>query len=149
MSWSYSGDPSTSALDAVRFLIFDTDTTNQLLSNEEINYLLSAENNNVYAAAIRAAMRLSANFGRKGSMSVGDLSIDYGSQATFYSGLVAALRRERVLRGGAGAAIFTAGSIAAKQDREADTDRVKPKFTRNLGSHNGSGEDDVDNEEDC
>lgn len=38
MSWSYSGDPTASSLDAVRFLVRDTDTTNQLISDEEINY---------------------------------------------------------------------------------------------------------------
>lgn len=142
MSWSYSGDPSTSALDSVRFLIFDTDTAAQLLSNEEINYLLSQESNNVYAASAHAAMQLSAKFGRRGSKSVGDLSIDYDQQATFYRDLSVALRRERAMRVGTGAAIFTAQSIDDKQAREDDTDRVKPKFARNNGpGENGSDDD--------
>ena len=30
MAWSYSGDPDSSALDSVRFLVGDTDTNDQL-----------------------------------------------------------------------------------------------------------------------
>jgi hypothetical protein len=33
MTWSYSGDPSSSSTDAVRFLVGDTDTNDQLISN--------------------------------------------------------------------------------------------------------------------
>ncbi len=41
MSWTYSGNPTASALDEVRFLITDTDQTKPYtLSNEEINYAL-------------------------------------------------------------------------------------------------------------
>lgn len=135
MSWSYSGNPASSALDAVRFLLLDTDIQSQLLSNEEINYLLSVENDNIYEAAIRGAIQASAKFGRKGSKSVGDLSIEYGAQADFYQSLADRLRRERVLRGGSGAALFTANSKDDKRQRENDTDRVDPLFTRKQGEY--------------
>lgn len=145
MSWSYSGDPATSALDALRFLIQDTDTTAQLLSNEELSYLLSEENDSVYAAAIRAALQLGARLGRKGSIKVGDLAIDYTQQAKWYNDLAAQLRRERILRTGSGAGVFTAESKTDKQAREDDTDRVQPKFSRDLGdvqNFDSRGDDD-------
>lgn len=41
MAFSYSGDPTNSPLDKVRFILGDTDTNAYLLSDEEINYLLS------------------------------------------------------------------------------------------------------------
>lgn len=41
MSWSYSGDPSTSNLDYVRFLCGDTDPDAPLMQDEEINFILT------------------------------------------------------------------------------------------------------------
>lgn len=41
MSWSYSGDPTASPIDAVRFWCQDTDTDRQLLADEEIQYLIN------------------------------------------------------------------------------------------------------------
>ena len=41
MTWTYSGNPSSTERDAVRFLVGDTDTNDQLLSNEEIDYLVT------------------------------------------------------------------------------------------------------------
>ena len=77
MTWSYSGDPSSSNLDQVRFLIGDTDTTNQQLSNEEINFLLTAWNNVTYLAAAEGCMAIAGKYQNKADFSrtVGDLSI--------------------------------------------------------------------------
>ena len=76
MSWSYSGDPSTSPLDLSRFLIRDTDSTDQLLQNEELQFLIDTWGD-AYEAARNAAMTLAAKFTRQSvqSKSVGDLSI--------------------------------------------------------------------------
>lgn len=43
MTWSYSGDPASSDRDAVRFLVGDVDTTVQLLTDEEIDFLLATQ----------------------------------------------------------------------------------------------------------
>lgn len=45
MGWSYSGNPGANELDKYRFLISDTDVTNQILQDEEINYILTTYNN--------------------------------------------------------------------------------------------------------
>lgn len=61
MTWSYSGDPSSSSTDAVRFLLGDTDSTNELtVSNEEIGWLLNEWDQNVYFAAAAAAEQMAA-----------------------------------------------------------------------------------------
>lgn len=113
MTWSYSGNPSASDLDKVRFLIGDTDTNNQLLSNEEITFLLTEWNNNAYVAASNAAYSLSAEFSGKSdfSRSVGDLSLStqYGAQAERYGSLAKRL----AVQSSAGAPPFpTASSVA-------------------------------------
>ena len=40
MSWTYSGNPSTSDIDAFRFMLKDTIEDDPLLQNEEIQYIL-------------------------------------------------------------------------------------------------------------
>jgi hypothetical protein len=96
MSWSYSGNPSDSNLDAVRFLCGDVDTNNQQISNEEITFLLTAWNSNTYLAAAFASDGIAAKLSAKAdlSRSVGDLSIStqYGSQAKVYMERAASLR---------------------------------------------------------
>ena len=76
MTWSYSGDPSDSALDEIRFLIGDTDTNDQLLSNEEITYLYTAYGD-AYAAAVACVVSLISKASRSAeeSKTVGDLSL--------------------------------------------------------------------------
>lgn len=41
MSWNYSGNPATSDLDEVRFLLQDTDETTPLFEDEEIQYSIA------------------------------------------------------------------------------------------------------------
>lgn len=76
MSWSYSGDPGSSPLDLARFLIRDTVSTDQLLQNEELQFLIDTWGD-AYEAARNAALTLAAKFTRESvqSKSVGDLSI--------------------------------------------------------------------------
>lgn len=57
MSFTYSGDPSTSTLDAIRFALGDTVEELALLQDEEINYLITQYPNKsgLLAAAFRQA----------------------------------------------------------------------------------------------
>jgi hypothetical protein len=69
MAWSYAGNPSSSDKDKYRFLIGDTDSTDAILQDEEIQYVLDtyASNNtrlfylydtaaNVLSRAIRKSL---------------------------------------------------------------------------------------------
>lgn len=95
MAWTYDGDPSANNRDKVRFLIGDTDSSNQLLQDAEITFLLDQWNTNAYVAAAHACAALAAKFAAKSdySKSVGDLSIStqYGQQADRYKSLGAQL----------------------------------------------------------
>ena len=44
MSFSYSGDPSASLLDAARFLIGDTNPDAPIMQDEEIQYVINSIN---------------------------------------------------------------------------------------------------------
>lgn len=87
MTWTYSGDPSSSVRDAVRFTVGDTDETEELVSDEEIDYLLTIHNG-VGMAAVGAARAIAAKYSRKSDQSraVGDLSLSqqYSQQSLNY-----------------------------------------------------------------
>lgn len=76
MTWTYSGDPGASALDEVRFLIQDTDQDDQLLSDEEIEYLIDVYVD-PYSAAVAAVISLIGKASRavEESKKVADLSL--------------------------------------------------------------------------
>jgi hypothetical protein len=76
MTYSYSGDPSDSEVDAVRFLIGDTDASDWLLTDEEIQWTVTVRGN-AYIAAPYAAESIGAKLSRESdsSKSVGDLSL--------------------------------------------------------------------------
>jgi hypothetical protein len=99
VSWSYSGDPATSPLDLARFLIRDTDSSDQLLQNEELQFLVDTWGDG-YEAARNAALTLAAKFTRQSvqSKSVGDLSISesFAGRAGEYRELAAAIADMRM-----------------------------------------------------
>jgi hypothetical protein len=85
MAWTYSGDPSTSDKDKVRFLVGDTDTDDQLLNDAEINYCISQAGGSIYQSAHDAAYAVAGKFSRMAtSKSVGDMSLSYSDRAKAY-----------------------------------------------------------------
>jgi len=142
VSWTYSGDPAASSLDAVRFLVGDTDTDDQLVTDEEIMYLL-AQVGNVYAAARDAARAITAKFARMPDQSVDGLSYRYSQRAASFSALAARLDRQSSMR----SAGPVAGGLsrARKQTVEQDADRVAPSFERDQFSFPGTESSDPDN----
>lgn len=101
MTWSYSGDPSSSTLDEIRFLIQDTNTNEQLLSNEEITYL-STEYGDPYSAAIACVIALIGQAARSSeeSKKVADLSLTrkLGDRLAQWEALKRHLEQERFRR---------------------------------------------------
>jgi len=102
MTWTYSGNPASSTRDEVRFLIQDTDTNDQLLSNEELDYLITSYAGDAYAAAIAAVIALIAKAARavEETKSVGDLSLSRraGARLAQWESLKKSLDTERFRR---------------------------------------------------
>ena len=98
MTWSYSGNPGATNLDHIRFLIQDTDTTDQLFRNEELTYLFNSYGD-AYSAAIAAVTTLIAKGSRvaEESKTVGDLSLSVksGALVTQWEALLKYLKAER------------------------------------------------------
>lgn len=124
MSWSYV--PGASARDYVRFLIGDTDSSNELLQNEEIDTALSNEGNK-YAAAAVCADALAGKFSDEADKKVGPLSISASQKADKYQKLADRLRAQI----GRKVAAWAGGiSESEMRDAEKDTDRVDTSFKR-------------------
>lgn len=84
MTFTYTGDPSVSDRDKVRFLIGDTDSTDALVSDEEIEWSLG-EAGSIYQAAHDLCTVIASKFARLAtSKSVGDLSLSYADRAETY-----------------------------------------------------------------
>lgn len=98
MSFSYSGDPASSAKDLVRFLLSDTLASDVLLQDAEIDYLVATFVDS-YEAARNGALTLMAKFTRLAdvSRSVGDLSISetYGGRASEFAALAEQISEQR------------------------------------------------------
>lgn len=143
MTWTYSGDPSSTDRDAVRFLIGDTDNTSQLITDEEISYMLAQEGSSSSAAA-RICRSLAAKYARYTDQSVGDLSISYSQRYKQFSELAAQLESAAGSRVG----IPYAGGISQsdKDSRESDTDRLLP--SSRVGVHDYPGLSDQPETED-
>lgn len=134
MTWTYSGNPGATNRDAVRFLIGDTDNTAQLVTDEEIAYMLAQEGTSTSAAA-RICRSLAAKYARYMDQSVGDLSISYSQRYQQFSELAVKLESDAGSRVG----IPYAGGISKtdKGSREMDTDRLLP--SSRVGVHDYPG----------
>ena len=126
-NWTYSGDPSYSPLDEVRFLVGDTNSSDQLVSDAEIRYALTKKN--PIGAAALIARALASKFGRLVDQTIGDLNLSYSQRKDAFLDLASQL--ESGLLSLSGAVPYLAGqSISDRETIETDADRVDPWFVR-------------------
>ena len=132
MTWTYDVTTlSTDTTAQVRFLVGDTDSSDQLITDEEVDYAITEEGSTRSAAAM-VADALAAEFARKADKQVGQLRIDLSQKAEAYAALAIRLRARS-----ASLALPTMGgiSISRKETVEADTDRVEPAFFTGMMSN--------------
>jgi len=131
VTWEYSGDPATSAKDEIRFLIQDTDESIQLLSDEEIEYLLgtwmTSHDSTVYVAAVAAEI-IASKFAGVVNISADGVSINTADLSGRYRELAISLRN-----------LYKAGALGvidiANLMYDANKDpSIKPLFA-SMGQH--------------
>jgi hypothetical protein len=136
MAWSYDAtdlDTTTASgrLNTVRLLLGDTDTNDQQVQNEEVNFGLAQTNNNVYFAAAWCARTVAAKYSRQVNTSLdGALSADYTDLAKQYTSLAETLEYQGKKTGavvGVAAGGITKSGIATVR---ANTDRISGSFRR-------------------
>ena len=92
---SYSGDPSFSDVDAIRFLVGDTNSDDELLSDSEIEWLLdqwlTRYDSVTYVAAV-AAETIAGKFAREVTVSADGVSVGSSELQSKFEQLATSLR---------------------------------------------------------
>jgi hypothetical protein len=144
MAWTYSGDPGSSNRDAVRFLIQDTDTNDQLLQDAEIDWLLS-ETSTVYGAATEAAKAIATYFARLADTDIESVSVKYSQKHKQYLKIANRLQIKADASGSGIAKPDVNGvSVSEMESVWEDDDRPNDRFYRGQFDNppNFHGEDD-------
>ena len=134
-TWIYSGDPATSNKDWVRWKVGDTNSTDQLVSDEEIGAAVTAEGHKALAAAV-ICEHLAARYSREADQTINDGSgssrtRSLSQRAGAFMKLATSLRTQSSVT--IGVSPFLGGSsVVDKAAREDDTDRVAPAFTTGM-----------------
>ncbi len=93
MSWSYSGDPSSSPLDEARFIMGDTDINDPVLSDEEINYMISQYHSKA-ALYYNLFLRAAVTYAKAIKRTLGPQSEDPTSRTNFFNSMAAQYKKE-------------------------------------------------------
>lgn len=130
MTWSYSGDPGSSTMDEVRFRCGDTDTNDQLITNEEITWALTQFASTQLAAAL-VLRGLIMKLSRLVNNSVGGVSVSASDMARAFADRVKELDPGGITAGSVSATISFGGlSITEKDNLLDNSDAVQPHFRR-------------------
>ncbi|MHB1950163.1 MAG: hypothetical protein ACYCQK_01660 [Acidiferrobacteraceae bacterium] len=144
MTWNYSGDPSESDRDAVRFEIQDTNSSAPLLQDAEVDWCILNETGQaasiptvltmqqVYMAAARCMEILSGLFAAQADSQIGQLKLTYSKQAQTYA---TRAQEKRALAVGMSGPYAGAQSITEKESFEQNTDLPQPLFRRRQNSN--------------
>jgi hypothetical protein len=136
----YSGNPNNNFEDAVRYLLGDTDPSNELITDSEIAYLVTSFGSSAVRVAAQAARMLGHRYAHRASQSIGRVSVQWGEVAA----QMAALAADLETRIGLDAVPF-AGGISIDQVAEELDDDDRPASMFDLGMHDV---DAIDEEED-
>lgn len=117
MAFSYSGDPSNSDLDQVRFIIGDTEQDDYYLEDKEIQFFIDNESS-LIDASIRSAEAISAQLsGKADSVDSEEISAEFRDLANRYWKLASRLE-DRKSKEGSGLASLSTGDTLFKDGRD-------------------------------
>lgn len=130
MTWTYNSTLiASSGLAWVRWRVGDTDTTDQLQEDAEINAALSDYGDKRYAASA-VAKAIAAKFARRMDSKMGKLDLKNSQLYDHYIALASELDIEVA---SAGATPWAASvSRSEKESQQQDTNRTKPAFARGM-----------------
>lgn len=117
-TWTYSGDPSASTRDAVRFWMQDVDESLPLMSDAEVDYLVSqyydVYGSAIYVAAVACEV-LAAKMARQVPVSADGVSVGVGELFQRYNDLALSLRDQYKSTQSLAAAPVTGGVIMGER----------------------------------
>lgn len=134
MTWTYTNAPVTNTVDEVRLLVQDTDSSDPLISNEEILYFISKGGAGIGAAYL-AALSIAAKFGRLADERTGQVEVKWSQRSRAYTSLASDLKRRMLI---SSAPLPYAGGISNADiaNNQAKSDRSQETFA--LGMNDGN-----------
>ena len=99
MSFSYSGNPSESAIDECRFLLGDTDENNPIMQDEEIEYIIAQSNSDVNLLRYNLFTQAATIFARAIKRSLGPQSEDPTSRLSYFKSQAAEYKSKIASKG--------------------------------------------------
>lgn len=128
MAFTWSGDPSASDVEAIRWEINDIDSEHPKFQDDEIEYALAQEHS-VFNAAARLCEQLQVRYIGAASRTMGPLRVDMSTLASLYATKARKLRKRAI----AFATPYVGGLSDAKKDIfEDDTDLIQPAFEKGM-----------------
>ena len=127
MAWTYTNNPATVPVDEVRLLVSDTDSSDPLISDEEITYFIAKAGDGIGAAYL-AALSISAKFGRLADERTGQVEVKWSQRSRAYQALAADLKKQMTLLN---APMPYAGGISISdiESNRSNTDRNQEEFS--------------------
>ncbi len=119
--------PTAEEIKAVRYEVGDFDATSQILTDEQITYVLDEEGNDVRGAAARLLESLSRRYALQADVATGDLRLTYSRQSEALAKRAGELR---TTQGTVGAPFAGGTSRSDKEARAADSHRTQGAFSR-------------------
>ena len=135
MGFNYTNNPASNTTDAVRFEIGDTVDKTHQVEDEQIDYALNLEDNNVLRAAARICDALAAKFASQETVRTGSVTTDKSSITQRYIKLANRLR----MRIGPTEFITNLSDVSVHKAHEADTSIVQPAFKRGMDKNPRAG----------
>jgi hypothetical protein len=136
MAWSYdernlnTTDP-LGRLNAVRFLIGDTDESDQQVQDEEIAFAMVQANNNTYYAGAFLCRTIAAKYSRNVDVDINGAISEKSSQLQGHYLELAEALEYQAQKTGAQIGVVAGGLSRSRVDVvRSNTDRVKPAFSK-------------------
>lgn len=131
---SYSGNPANSDSDAVRFLIQDTDTSNEDFSDSEIAYVLTQTSSDVYDAAIALCRIAAAKYAKIVDSAIDSVRINASKKYSNFVNLASQIEKVKNTLSSSGqpSPVVTGISITEILDVQDDTDIIPKKFKQGM-----------------
>lgn len=126
MSFTYNPEVISTDLAKVRTIIFDTDSSDALLTDEQINYFLTV-NSNVFAAAALAARTIQAQFARQADISIESVAKKFSQKSAQYAKLADNLDKQATQEDLVSPSNLGV-SIEETDEQRAESDRRQEKF---------------------
>lgn len=137
MTWTYA-DPSASEKDAVRLLIGDTDSSDQLVTDQEVEHAIATWGD-IYNAGSFLCEVIAAKFAREVTHSADGLSYSASELFRHYSDLADRLAKTGKKRRRRGALPYAGGfSRNERIKADQDTDKIPTSFRSHMHDYPGA-----------